>query len=105
DGGEIWADPSAFAMDISLGAPPDPFSARGQVWNLAPFQPHVLRARALAPYREIVRRNMHHCGMLRIDHVLGLMRQFWVPQGAEGSEGAYVSFPLSALMEMVAEES
>jgi glycogen operon protein len=105
DGGEIWADPSAFAMDISLGAPPDPFSAQGQVWNLAPFQPHVLRERALAPYREIVRRNMRHCGMLRIDHVLGLMRQFWVPRGADGSEGAYVSFPLASLMAAVAEES
>ncbi|MGE3876541.1 MAG: glycogen debranching protein GlgX [Parvibaculaceae bacterium] len=105
DGGEIWADPSLFATTVSLGAPPDPFSALGQVWNLAPFRPHVLIERGLEPYRQILRANMRHAGMLRIDHVLGLMRQFWVPCGAEGKDGSYVSFPVDALMKLVAEES
>jgi glycogen operon protein len=105
DGGETWADPSAFAKDVSLGAPPDPFSALGQVWHLAPFRPHILMERGLEPYRQIVRSNMRHSGMLRIDHVLGLQRQFWVPSGAEGRDGAYVSFPVDALMAMVAQES
>lgn len=105
DGGEIWADPTLFASTVSLGAPPDPFSALGQVWNLAPFQPHVLLERGLEPYRQILSANMRHAGMLRIDHVLGLMRQFWVPRGAEGKDGAYVSFPMDALMNLVAEES
>ncbi|WP_119392256.1 glycogen debranching protein GlgX [Taklimakanibacter lacteus] len=105
DGGEIWADPEAFASTVSIGAPPDPFSALGQVWNLAPFRPHVLLERNLEPYRQILRANMRHCGMLRIDHVLGLQRQFWVPRGAEGRDGAYVSFPVDALMRLVAEES
>lgn len=105
DGGEIWADPQAFANGVSLGAPPDPFAASGQVWNLAPFNPHVLIERALEPYRQILRANMRHCGMLRIDHVLGLQRQFWVPRAADGKDGAYVSFPVGHLMRMVAEES
>ena len=105
DGGEIWSDPALFASTVSLGAPPDPFSALGQVWNLAPFRPHVLLERGLEPYRQIIRANMRHAGMLRIDHVLGLMRQFWVPRGAEGKDGAYVSFPMDALMNLVAEES
>jgi len=105
DGGEIWADPHAFADGVSLGAPPDPFAALGQVWNLAPFNPHVLIERELEPYRQILRANMRHCGMLRIDHVLGLQRQFWVPRGAEGKDGAYVSFPVDHLMRLVAEES
>jgi glycogen operon protein len=105
DGGEIWADPELFASTVSLGAPPDPFSALGQVWNLAPFRPHVLVERELEPIRQILRANMRHAGMLRIDHVLGLMRQFWVPRGAEGKDGAYVSFPMGALMRLVAEES
>ncbi len=90
---------------MSLGAPPDPFSALGQVWNLAPFRPHVLLERNLEPYRQILKANMRHCGMLRIDHVLGLQRQFWVPRGAEGKDGAYVSFPVDRLMRLVAEES
>jgi glycogen operon protein len=105
DGGEIWADPSVFASTVSLGAPPDPFSALGQVWNLAPFRPHVMLKRGLEPYRQILGANMRHAGMLRIDHVLGLMRQFWVPRGAEGKDGAYVSFPMDALIQLVAEES
>lgn len=105
DGGEIWADPEAFASGVSIGAPPDPFSALGQVWNLAPFNPHVLVERDLEPYRQILSANMRHCGMLRIDHVLGLQRQFWVPSGAEGKDGAYVSFPVDQLMALVAEES
>ncbi|MFZ5675645.1 MAG: glycogen debranching protein GlgX [Pseudomonadota bacterium] len=105
DGGEIWADPQVFAPGVSIGAPPDPFSALGQVWNLAPFNPHVLMERDLGPYRQILRANMRHCGMLRIDHVLGLQRQFWVPQGALGKDGAYVSFPVDQLMALVAEES
>ncbi|MGE0006254.1 MAG: glycogen debranching protein GlgX [Parvibaculaceae bacterium] len=105
DGGEAWADPDLFAAAVSLGAPPDPFSALGQVWNLAPFRPQVLIKRGLEPYRRILRVNMRHAGMLRIDHVLGLMRQFWVPRGAEGKDGAYVSFPTEALMRLVAEES
>jgi glycogen operon protein len=105
DGGEIWADPDLFASTVSLGAPPDPFSALGQVWNLAPFRPHILIERGLDPYRQILSATMRHAGMLRIDHVLGFMRQFWVPRGAEGKDGAYVSFPIEALMHLVGEES
>jgi glycogen operon protein len=65
----------------------------------------VLLERGLEPYRQILSANMRHAGMLRIDHVLGLMRQFWVPRGAEGKDGAYVSFPMDALMRLVAQES
>ena len=65
----------------------------------------MLLERGLEPYRQILRANMRHAGMLRIDHVLGLMRQFWVPRGADGKDGAYVSFPMDALMNLVAEES
>ena len=105
DGGEYWSDPDIFGTGISIGAPPDPFSAQGQVWNLAPFKPHALIDRDYAPIRAVLRSNMRHAGMLRIDHVLGLQRQFWVPQGAEGKDGAYVSFPLDDLLSVVAEES
>jgi glycogen debranching enzyme len=105
DGGECWSDPEIFGNGVSIGAPPDPFSAQGQVWQLAPFKPHALIDRDYEPIRAILRSNMRHAGMLRIDHVLGLQRQFWVPQGAEGKDGAYVSFPLDDLLSVVAEES
>jgi glycogen operon protein len=105
DGGEVASNPQHFVSQVSIGSPPDPFSASGQVWNLPPFNPLVLAATGFAPFSEVLRANMRHAGMLRIDHVLGLARQFWVPRGASGAEGAYVRMPQEALMAVVAEES
>ena len=86
DGGELAADPTAFAAGVSIGAPPDPFSAAGQVWNLPPFSPIALNALGLEPMRRVIAANMRHAAALRIDHVLGFARQFWVPRGGEGRE-------------------
>ena len=105
DGGEIEGHPSAFATGVSIGAPPDPFSAAGQVWNLPPFSPIALKREGMEPMRRIMSANMRHAAALRIDHVLGFARQFWVPQGAEGRDGAYVRFPLDALIAVTALES
>ena len=105
DGGEIAEDPEAFVATVSLGAPPDPFSANGQVWNLPGFSPLALAARGLAPMQAILHANMRHAGALRIDHILGFARQFWVPRGAEGKHGAYVRFPMDALIALTALES
>jgi len=105
DGGEIEGQPSSFAHGVSIGAPPDPFSASGQVWNLPPFSPIALKREAMEPMRRIMAANMRHAAALRIDHVLGFARQFWVPQGAEGRDGAYVRFPLDALIAVTALES
>jgi glycogen operon protein len=105
DGGELEGNPQAFASGVSIGAPPDPFSAAGQVWNLPPFSPLALAAEAMAPMRRVMAANMRHAAALRIDHVLGFARQFWVPRGAEGRHGAYVQFPLDALIAVTAIES
>ncbi len=105
DGGELAANPDAFAAGVSIGAPPDPFSEAGQVWNLPPFSPLALDALGLEPMRRVIAANMRHAAALRIDHVLGFARQFWVPQGAEGRFGAYVRFPLDALIAVTAIES
>ncbi|MBL8905664.1 MAG: glycogen debranching protein GlgX, partial [Rhizobiales bacterium] len=94
DSGEIWANPDVYAMNVSIGAPPDPFAADGQVWNLTPFRPQALVDLDFGPYRAILEPNLRHAGLLRIDHVLGFARQFWVPKGASGAQGAYVTFPL-----------
>ncbi|MGB8314649.1 MAG: 4-alpha-glucanotransferase, partial [Aestuariivirga sp.] len=105
EGGEVWARPELFATGVSIGAPPDPFSKDGQVWNLPPFNPLELARLEYEPFAEILRANMRHAKVLRIDHVLGLARQFWVPRGATGMDGAYVKMPLDKLLAVTAAES
>ncbi len=97
-GAETWEDRDSFAFGASLGAPPDAFAADGQNWNLAPFNPLALRARAYAPLAETLRRQMQLAGLLRIDHILGFERAFWVPEGAPG---AYVTMPRDAMLAVV----
>ena len=105
DGGEITEAPDHFASGVSLGAPPDPFARQGQVWNLPPFSPVVLAQSSYEPMRAILTANMRHAAALRIDHIAGFLRQFWVPEGAEGNSGTYVRFPLEALIAITAIES
>ena len=105
DGAEAWANPSAFARGASVGAPPDPFSTAGQNWNLPPPIPEALHASACAGFGELVAANMRHAGALRIDHVMGLSRLFWIPDGAAAADGAYVDYPLEALLAVLAIES
>jgi glycogen operon protein len=105
DGGEVAENPSLFASAVSLGAPPDPFSADGQIWNLPPFNPLALEAAKYQPFIDIIRANMRHAGVLRIDHILGFFRQFWIPRGGMGSDGAYVAAALDTFIAITAIES
>jgi 4-alpha-glucanotransferase len=95
-GAETWSARDAFAVGVSLGAPPDALSAEGQAWGLAPFSPAGLRRRHYQPFREMLQATMAHAGMVRIDHVIGFARSFWVPE--EGTAGAYVSYPMDVLL-------
>jgi len=90
---------------VSLGAPPDPFARDGQIWQLSAFEPHALIHTAYEPFIAILAANMRHAGILRIDHILGFARQFWVPDGAQGKDGSYVEFPLDTLLSITAIES
>ena len=105
EGGEVWARPELFSTAVSLGAPPDPFARDGQVWNLPPFNPLALARAGYEPFVEILRANMRHAKILRIDHILGFARQFWVPRGASGADGAYIKMPLEKLLALTAIES
>ncbi|MFO1316338.1 MAG: glycogen debranching protein GlgX [Burkholderiales bacterium] len=105
DGAEPWANPGAFARGASIGAPPDPFSPSGQVWCLPPPNPHTMRASGAAGFRELLAANMRHAGALRIDHVMGLSRLFWVPDGAAAVDGAYVDYPLALQLRVLAQQS
>ena len=97
-GAETWEDRDSFAFGASLGAPPDAFSRDGQNWNLAPFNPQALIDGNFAALAETLRRQFRIAGMLRIDHILGFDRAFWVPDGAPG---AYVEMPLDAMLAVV----
>jgi 4-alpha-glucanotransferase len=104
-GAEAWADGDMFALGISTGAPPDAFNLKGQSWGLPPFRPMALRDAGYRPFIEVLRANMRHAGALRIDHVMGLMRLFWVPEGHDAAAGGYVRYPLDDLVALVALES
>ncbi len=105
DGAETWSQPDRFARGASIGAPPDPFASGGQNWNLPPPIPHSIAADGASAFRTLLAANMRHAGALRIDHVMGLSRLFWIPDGAAAREGAYVHYPFATLLAVVAEES
>ena len=98
-GADTWTSPACFAEGVSLGAPPDAFSPDGQTWNLAPFSPAGLRAAGYEPFVRMLRAAMANAGIVRIDHVLGLDRSFWVPEC--GAPGGYVRYPLESLLGLV----
>jgi 4-alpha-glucanotransferase len=104
-GAEAWADQRIVAPGMSIGAPPDPLSRSGQNWGLAPVNPLALRQRGFQPFIAALRANMRHAGVLRIDHVMSLARLYWVPDGRSAVEGAYVNYPLTELLRLVALES
>jgi 4-alpha-glucanotransferase len=89
------------ALGIAIGAPPDPFNMAGQDWGLPPFVPWRLRAAHYAPFIAVVRAACRHMGGLRIDHVMGLFRQFWVPAGGSPADGAYVHLPSHELLAII----
>jgi 4-alpha-glucanotransferase len=102
---DTWADQNAVLVGLCIGAPPDEFNRAGQEWGLAPFNPHALPGDDFAVIRKLLRAVMRHAGVIRLDHVLGLMRQFIIPHGAPPSEGVYIRFPFEALLDVIAEES
>jgi 4-alpha-glucanotransferase/(1->4)-alpha-D-glucan 1-alpha-D-glucosylmutase len=103
--GEAWAAQETVVGGWSVGAPPDAWNRRGQDWGLAPLSPVALRRAQYRPFVDIVRANMRHAGALRIDHVLGLWRSFWIRHGDEPVHGAYVRYPFSDLIGILALES
>jgi len=104
-GAETWHDPQRFARGVHVGAPPDEFNQAGQDWGLPPWVPHRLAADGFRAFRELVAANMRHAGGLRIDHVMGLARLYWIPAGASAAEGAYVRYPLREMVGVLALES
>jgi (1->4)-alpha-D-glucan 1-alpha-D-glucosylmutase len=104
-GAETWLHQEHYALGASVGAPPDDFNFRGQDWGLPPMIPHRLMEAAFEPFIAALRAGMRYAGALRIDHVMGLMRLFWVPEGGQPSAGTYVAYPHQDLLAILALES
>jgi (1->4)-alpha-D-glucan 1-alpha-D-glucosylmutase len=104
-GAETWMHRDLYALDARVGCPPDEFNPLGQDWGLPPWIPQRLRQAGYAPFIAMLRANMKYAGALRIDHVMSLMRLYWVPPGLRGDEGAYVTYPLDDLLGILALES
>jgi len=104
-GADAWALQADLALGMTVGAPPDPLAPQGQDWGLPPLRPDRLASTGYAPFRDLVRTTLRHAGALRIDHVLGLFRLFWVPRGASPADGAYVRYPTRDLLGVLALEA
>lgn len=104
-GSETWADDGVLVQGASIGAPPDVLGPLGQNWGLPPLNPLVLQETSYDAYIKLLRANMKHCGSLRIDHVLGLLRLWLIPKGEGATEGAYIYYPVEDMLAILALES
>jgi 4-alpha-glucanotransferase len=104
-GADAWALQQVLAAGATIGAPPDGFNQAGQDWRLPPWHPDRLRAAGYAPFRDIVRAAVRHGGGVRVDHVLGLFRLWWVPEGCPPTRGTYVRYRDAELLGVLAAEA
>jgi 4-alpha-glucanotransferase len=104
-GADAWALQDVLASAVTVGAPPDAFSQAGQDWNLPPWRPDRLAASDYRPFRDVIRSVLAHADGIRIDHVAGLWRLWWIPPGFPPSQGTYVHYDADALLGILALEA
>ncbi|MDL9936764.1 4-alpha-glucanotransferase [Gordonia sp. ABSL1-1] len=104
-GADAWTLGDVLAGGVSVGAPPDAFNQQGQNWSQPPWHPRRLADVGYEPYRDMLRTVLRHAGGLRVDHVLGLFRLWWIPDGASAADGAYVHYDHDALIGILALEA
>lgn len=102
---DVWSNQDLYVAGASIGAPPDGMNALGQNWGLTPMSPVALKAKGYQPLVDALRSNMQYSGALRIDHILGLMRQYWVAPNMAANEGMYITFPFDEILRIIALES
>jgi 4-alpha-glucanotransferase len=105
DSYDVWRDRASFALGVSAGAPPDVFFTKGQEWGFPPLHPDNIRADGYRYLRDCLHHHLRYAGMLRIDHMMGLHRFFWVPQGLGPKQGVYVRYPAEELYAVYCLES
>ncbi|MFT7559946.1 MAG: 4-alpha-glucanotransferase [Flavobacteriales bacterium] len=104
-GSEVSSNPELFCRDVSIGAPPDPMALKGQNWGMPPMDPAKLKGAGFQHYIDLLRSNMKHCGALRIDHAMSLMRLWWCPPKLSADNGTYIYYPLKELLGILCLES
>jgi 4-alpha-glucanotransferase len=105
EGADAWGLADALARKVTVGAPPDQYNQLGQDWSQPPWRPDRLEELGYAPYRDMLRTVLRHAGGIRVDHVIGLFRLWWVPEGTPASEGTYVRYDHEALIGILALEA
>ncbi len=105
EGADAWGLADALARRVTVGAPPDQYNQLGQDWSQPPWRPDRLEELGYAPYRDMLRTVLRHAGGIRIDHVIGLFRLWWIPEGHPVSEGTYVRYDHEALIGILALEA
>ena len=100
-GSEKWSRPELFASGMSVGAPPDVYSQQGQNWSQPPWSPRSLADSGYLPLRDMVRAALANAGAVRIDHILGMFRLWWIPDGRAATEGTYVYYDHEAIMGVI----
>ncbi len=98
DGSDTWSLPDAYAIGATVGAPPDMYNQQGQNWSQPPWLPAALARLGYAPLRDLVRGLLRHAGALRIDHIIGLFRLWWIPDGLGAASGTYVRYDHEAMV-------
>jgi 4-alpha-glucanotransferase len=105
DGYDAWRERTSFAGGVSAGAPPDSFFQKGQDWGFPPLHPQMIRVQGYRYLRDCLRHHLQFAGLLRIDHMMGLHRFYWIPQGMRATEGVYVRYPDNELYAVYCLES
>ena len=98
EGADAWSLQHVLARNVGVGAPPDMYNQLGQNWHQPPWRPEALAEAAFMPYRDLLRSVLAYAGGLRIDHVLGLFRMWWIPAGMPATSGTYVRFDHDAML-------
>jgi 4-alpha-glucanotransferase len=105
DGADAWALQDVLALGVTAGAPPDEFNQLGQDWSQPPWRPDQLEEHEYLPFRSMIQAALRHAGGVRIDHIIGLFRLWWIPKGALPTEGTYVRYNHEAMIGIVALEA
>jgi 4-alpha-glucanotransferase len=105
NGSHAWSRQSDILLGLTIGAPPDLLNPQGQDWGLTGFSPRAMEENGFAPFLATLQASMRHAGGIRVDHAMGLARLWLIPEGASPADGAYLNFPITDLLRLLALES